>query len=246
MPDAPTTIAAAMFGLLRFLVFWVVAVGVLITLVVQLLLPALVMAAINQSSVFTGQPVSIQVRTSLAGVLLRGQIDSISMSGTNLHEGSVQVDRMDATLADVGIVNRSFGAIAGSLSGVALATAGGGTLRFDTVELSGSSGGVTAVGTITPATLAATLAAVLQPLGVTPSQIHVDGDGVRIVLGGQAIVARLRLEGSTLVLDTGTKLGAIPILQTPADGTWALTAVDLSATGAQLTAVIRAGILPTI
>ena len=47
---------------------------------------AVVTTAVRSAPLLAGQPVEVHVETSLAGVLLHGQIDSIQISGTKAGE----------------------------------------------------------------------------------------------------------------------------------------------------------------
>jgi hypothetical protein len=229
-----------MRGLLGFLVVAFVTFAGLAVVAVQLVLPAVVAAAIEQSSFIAGQPATVRVETSLTGVLLHGQIDRVTIEADGLREGIATIGHASATLTDVGLATRAFTDVEGVLSGVALAAPDGSAVSVERVTLSGSSGGIAAVGEVSAAALATLLAAQLQDLKVTAAQVQVGDGAIRLQLFGRPVVARLVIDEGSLVIDTTTEFGRIPILRAPADGAWRFTAVALSAAGARLTAEIAA------
>jgi hypothetical protein len=224
-----------MRGCLGFALILVAALAALVIVAANVVAPALVSATVRGSSFFHGQPVSVEVQTSLAG-LLRGEVDRISITGGPLREGSATVGLVQIAVTDVGILNHAFGAVDGTLEGVVVDTAEGIPLRFEQVTLSGSSGSMTAVGRISAADLEAALLPHLG--GVQATRVSVSNGRIDVEIAGRTAEGRLLVVGRTVVLDAGPLLGQLTILEAPADGSWRVTAIGLDAAGAVITAAI--------
>ena len=238
MSPCVATIPVAMRGLVRVLAVSIAVLVVLLVFAVHVLVPAVVSAAVRSSAAFAGQTVDVQVRSSLAGVLVHGWIDEVTIDAANVRASSMSVDRLQVTATDVGITSRTFASLEGTLSGVTATTFGGTTVPLDSVALQGSGGTATVVGLVGPAGLEAALTAELGLLGIGPAEVHLVNGAIQVDLGGRVDVATLRLDGSSLVVDPGHGQAAIRLLQSPATGAWRLTQAVVSAAGARITATI--------
>jgi hypothetical protein len=244
---APAYHRRRMGGLLRFLLFLAIAVTLLAVVVVQVVVPAVVTAAVRASLGSLASPVSVQVRTSLDGVLLHGRIDAISVSGGPLQHGDVLAADVQLTASEVALADRSIGAVDGTLRGVQLEPGDGRILRLGSAQVSGGPGGIELVGNVAPGDVTTDLQLALQgaianPLGSAP-RVTLDGGSIHIVAGSANVAATLRVDGGSLVLDGGS-LGTVTILPAPADGSWRLTAATLSPAGLRVTAVMPLGAIP--
>ncbi len=241
LPGAMGTITSAMRGLVGFLALTIAALGVLSVIAVQMLVPALVEAAVRGSPAFAGRAADVQVRTSLEGVLVHGWVDAVVIDGSGPRVGSLTVDRIQATATDVGLIDRRFASLSGVLSGVSVATPNGNTIRLESVAISSSSGALTIVGQVAPAVLEEVITSELTALGIEPAQVRFENGAIQINVHGTTVVASLRVDGSNLVLDAPPELSTIRLVAAPSDGAWRLTQVTISPTGAVITAVVDPG-----
>ncbi|HJW21801.1 MAG TPA: hypothetical protein VJ506_05160 [Candidatus Limnocylindrales bacterium] len=222
---------------------WVVSLGiatlvVLVVIGVQVVVPAVVAAAVGGSPALAGQHVTVQVRTSLAGVLLGGRIDEVTVEGAGIQASSFDVGQLALTASDVTISTALPARLGGTLTDVTAFTLGGTKLYVGSVVISGAADQATLVASIDPSALEAALAAEVQSLGLGDFQIRVADGTIRITAGGREDVGTLRLEDQTLVFDPGAGQSPIPLLDSPPDGAWHLAGVSLSAAGARITAIL--------
>ncbi len=227
-----------MRGLVGFLALTIVALGVLSVIAVQMVVPAVVEAAVRGSPAFAGRGVDVQVRTSLEGVLAHGWVDAVVIDGPGPRVASLSVDRIEATATDVGLIDRRFASLTGVLGGVSVATPNANALHLESVALSGTAGALTIVGQVAPAALEQVLASELTALGIEPVQVRLESGAILIDVHGTTVAASLRLAGADLILDAPPELAAVRLVQGPSDGSWRLTQVVVSPTGALISAVI--------
>jgi hypothetical protein len=231
-------------GCLGFIVIVLAIIAVIALLAVRFVVPEVTAAAVRDSPYFQGQPVTVAVDSSLPGIALRGRVDSISISGQNLHEGSLTIGRLDVTLFDVSLLDRSFDRLAGTLGSLALPGPNGASLALDAVQLSGSSGQITATADVAAALVAETLKSRLDASGLPVDTVTLGNGQITIGVAGQTIETRLALGGSSVVLEfvppqiAGITLPQLTLVQGTAGQPWQLTAIDVTPAGVRITALV--------
>jgi hypothetical protein len=186
----------------------------------------------------------VAVDATFPSIALRGRIDTISISGQNMHEGSLTIGRLDVTLFDVSLLDRSFDRLAGTLGALALPGPNGESLALDAVQLSGSSSQITATADVTAPVVAETLKSRLTAAGVPVDTVTLGNGQIAIGVLGQAIQTRLALAGSSVVLEfvppqiAGLTLPQLILVQETAGQPWQLTAIDVTPAGVRITAVV--------
>lgn len=227
-----------MRGLLRVVGLAIATLVVLVVIGVQVVVPAVVAAAVGGSPALAGQHVTVQVRTSLAGVLLHGRIDEVTVEGVGIQADSFEVGQLALSASDVAISSAMPARLGGTLSDVTAFTLAGTKVYVGSVVISGAADQATLVASIDPGALEAALAVEAQQLGLGVAEVRVADGTIRIAAGGREDVGTLRLEGQALVFDPGGGQSPITLLNSPADGAWHLAGVALSAAGARITAIL--------
>ncbi len=221
-----------MRGFLGFLILAAAVIGVLAVVLAQLVLPAVVSAAILGSPALRGQAVSVRVETSLAG-LVSGRIDQIVLAGNGLAEPSVTISSVDLTLVEVSILDRSFASAAGNLSGVAFSIDTSSPIFIPTAELSGSNRTVFATVDLDPATSASAIQARLRAAGLSVDGVSFADGRIDLTVAGRTVEARTVLTNSGLSLES-TEFASVLILPTPATSEWRVRTATVTPAGLQI------------
>ncbi|HLX35677.1 MAG TPA: hypothetical protein VKR30_10610 [Candidatus Limnocylindrales bacterium] len=230
-----------MRGCLGFLLFLVVAVGLLGYAVVQYAIPAVVTAAVRSSPLARGQNLTVQVDTSLTGVFLHGSVDRIAIGGANVTEPNATISLVDITLADVSILDRTFASATGTLTGVSVDLSDGSPIQLTSVAVSGSSSSLQTAVDLTAAEASIALRDRLRAAGIPADSVQLVRGGVDIVVAGRTIPARVVVTAGSVSLDAGPPYPAVTVFSAPAGGDWTIGSVDVSATGIRVTVAISLG-----
>jgi len=224
-----------MRGCLGFLVFAAVLIALLAVASVQVLLPAVATAAIQGSSLVRGQPVVVTVETSIAGVLLHGEIDSVRITGTNLSEPPATIGDVDVTLSRVSLIDRTFGSADGTLIGVVVDPTAAVPIELPTVLLGGDSSALTATVTLDAQQTVALLQARLKTAGAPDARVALTSGGIDLSVLGHSVPARIEASAEAVQLVSEQAGLHLTLLEAPAGGPWQIGDVQVTPGGIQLT-----------
>jgi hypothetical protein len=188
-----------------------------------------------------GQNVSVQVDTSLAGILLHGRIDRIVITGHDVTEPNATLASVAVTLSDVSLLDRTFAAASGTLSGVDIGVGSATPIHVDSVDLSGSTSTLTATVQISAAVAAAAITARLRAAGVPIDGVSLASGRIDLTIDGQLVETQAVLAANSLSLQVGSAFPSLPILTGASGGAWRIDAVDVSPAGLRLVVSVPVG-----
>lgn len=232
---------------MRSFLGWLVLVAVLgavAFVLAPVLIRPLVVDGVRAASPFGTGPLDVDVSLDTPG-LLRGSIDRVHVSGSNLDADGSTVGSLDATASNVSIVDRSFASIEGTLIGVTLRRDDGTSLDVERLELSGASGKVDGMATVGTAAAVALVRGALTDAGLPVESVELVDGGVRVVVLGQTTDVALGAVDGALTI-AGSLAGGSIVLFGPEPGEpWRITGATASASGLQVQLVVDAGRLLT-
>jgi hypothetical protein len=223
-----------MRGCLTFVLFVALLIGGLAFGLVQFALPALVDAAVRNSTLVHGQPVTVITDASIEGVFLDWRIDRIDITGRDLTEPNARVGNLNLTLRDVALVDRTFASASGELSDVDLQIAGVPLARVASVGLTGTSTSIQAGVLVTASAAEAAIRARLQDANVPVQQVRLGAGRIDITIAGQVVSAQPLLTSNGLALDVGAPVPPIELVSTPPGGEWRIDSVLVSPAGIRM------------
>jgi hypothetical protein len=228
--------SVGMRGCLGFLVFAAILVTALAVALVQLALPAVVTAAVEGSPLVRGQPVAVTVETSLGGVLLHGEIDSVRITGANLSEPPATIGDLDVTLSHVSMVDRTFASADGTLVGVVMDPTAAAPIELPTVWIGGSSSALTATVALDAQQTVALLEARLKAAGApADARVALIPGGIDLSVLGHSVPARIETTAETVQLVSEQAGLDVTLLEAPAGGPWQIGDLQVTPGGMQMT-----------
>jgi hypothetical protein len=236
-------------GCLTFLL--VVAATVLIAS--WLFLPAAaagVMTGALGPAGFSGSGTALTVTADPPIALLGLHADRIRVRSTNATFHEVRMARVDVSLGDVGLLDRTAGSVDGKLTGVEIDQPGGAPIRASSVVLSGSSAAIRATLTLSTEDVSAIARSAFAGVaGASPSRVTLARpDRVTVVVGAQSLAGRLVVDAAGALVFHPTIpvagiTGDIYLIRPGPDVPLRIRTVSLAPTGATITATIDASAL---
>ena len=203
----------------------------------------LVADAVRAVSPFGAEPLEVDVDVDTLR-LLRGTIDSVHVSGTNLTSERLVIGRLDATATSVALGDRSFSSMSGSLDGVVLRGSDGAEVQAQRVQLSGPSDAVEAVASLSPDAAIAIVRKALDEAGLSSENLALVDGGVRMsVLGQTADVALGAADGAVTIAGSNAGGGTIVVFGPEPGDPWRITGISVSPDGIEVNAVVDLGSL---
>jgi len=229
---------------MRSFLGWVLLVAVLGGLAfifAPIVARTLVADAVRAASPFGSQPIDVEVdATALA--LLGGKVDSIHLTGANLAAGRLDVGSLDATADGVGILDRAFDSMTGTLSAVTLRRSDGTDLRAREVRLSGPSDAVDATADVGAAAALKIVRQALESAGLPSDNAELVDGGVRLSVLGQATTLALgAVDGSVTIAGSVAGGGPIVVFGPEPGDPWRITGVSVTTAGLDVHAVVDLG-----
>jgi hypothetical protein len=155
---------------------------------------------------FTGTDTNVEVSADLPPRILLGHADRIRLTSSQVSVGDLHAAAIDVTLSDVELLNRTFGGVHGTLTGVRVPAPNGDAVAIDSATVDGS-------GTAATATL---LVSTAEAEGLASSQLKAstgfDGtvklaapNKVTVTINGKSQPGHLVVKDGSLdvVLDSG-------------------------------------------
>lgn len=226
-----------MRGFLGFLVFATVLIGVLVFVVVPLLVRPVVAGAVRAALPFGDQAVSIEVDVDGLG-LLGGYVDRVRITGDDLVAGESQIGALDVTMRRVGLADRDFASIAGSLESVTVQLGDGTSVEVPEIRLSGPSASVLADARVGAAGAEALVVSALATAGLAVDRVGLAEGGVALELLGLQVIVPLTVVDGAVVATSFMGLAQLAVIAPAADDPWRVTGLKVLPTGLDIEASI--------
>jgi hypothetical protein len=184
---------------------------------------------------FNGTDTKVEVSAAFPPQILIGRADKIRITSSQVSVDDLHAASIDVTLNDVALIDRTFGTVDGTLTGVRVPDPTGDAITIETVALQGKSTAATATMTISQAEAERVAEAQLKGAVVK----FVAPDKVTITLNGKTEPGRLVVKNGSLVVVPDS--GALPSLTIIAGGKgnpFQLTSASVGATTITLVGTI--------
>lgn len=216
-----------MFRLIRFVVFFVVVVGLLVFMVLPSVISPLLTQYVRDMGVRADD--LIVTVDAFDPALFSGRAVRLRVEGTNVEIGRTHVGAMDMTFGNVSIFDRTFETLSGQLDDVVVA-GGGASAEAAEVNVLGPAGDASATGRLDGAQSETMVKLAAKRAGVTLDGARLVNGGLRLTVAGIEIGAGIAVEGGALVLRPG--IGApILLLQPNTSDPWRLSEAYVSPSG---------------
>ena len=230
-----------MRGLVGFLVFAGILIGVLVFAAGPLVVRPLAVEAVR--AMIPGGDV-VDVGVDVDGFdLLRGQLGEVRVAGGSLGSDSISLRSYELRAYRVGLDGRTFATLTGALEGVTVTLADGSVLDVGHVALSGSSTALQADVQLLPPAAEAIISAALADAGLAVERVSLVEGGVEVELLGQRTIAPLAYRDGALLLPSIMGQGNIVVIEPPAGDAWAVTGLRTLPTGMDIAVTIDVGAL---
>lgn len=197
----------------------------------------LVVTGVRAALPFPADQLEIDASVETLG-LLRGTIDRIHITGSDVVSSGSTIARLDVTLARVSIGDQSFESIEGDLDGVVLGRPDGTRIGLDRVSLAGPSSEVRAEALLGREATIELARAALSGAGLPIDGIELVDGGLRITVLGQLTVVAIGVVDASITI-AGSIAGVSIALFGPAAGDpWRITGVSTGLGGLVVHAVV--------
>lgn len=195
---------------------------------------ALVVGGLSAAG-FSATTRSVTVTADPPLELLLGRADAVAIVATGAGLGDVRAERLDLTLRDVRLLDRTYATVAGSMRSVVVASAGN-DLLLTSVSFSGPAGAAATEIHLPATQVAAVIRTELRDaLPIAPSTVElVEPSLVRIGLAGQTLDGRLGVDGEGRVILEPTGGGLVRVVVFDPSAIAGLTIRAVSVVGEEL------------
>ncbi|MDQ3937134.1 MAG: hypothetical protein M3253_00460 [Chloroflexota bacterium] len=231
-----------MWGFLRFLLFFVVVVGLLVLVA----LPALASPVLTQMVRDAGlRADDARVTVGYFDVgLVVGRAERMRIEADGAVLGPARVGGLDLALGGVDLFDRTFQTVHGNMRDMTL-VAGGLDVAIDRVEIAGPARAATVTGFFSPQQSIEIIRQSARRIGLTLDDVRLVDDGVRLRLGGFETRATIGVDGGALVLRPQVGPPVLLLQPAPSDP-WRLTEAALSRDGLVVSGVVDAAALAEV
>jgi hypothetical protein len=226
-------------SLLGFVIFTTLLITVLVFVVVPVVAGPIISGYIQSGGFLQGADLSVDAQGS-GPELVTGRVDSLHLHGSDVALHGVVVGDLDVTLHGVSLTSRSFDTVDGQLRRIRVQVPDGPTVTVSTVELSGQSAAVRAVGTLDPGQASLVIREAAARTGIGIDDVSLGTGTVHIGRNGYVTDARLALKAGRLVLLPGESLPDVVLLQPEAGASWKLREVTVRPDGVELAGTLDA------
>jgi hypothetical protein len=222
--------------LIRFVVFFIVVVGLLVFLVLPAALSPLLTQYVRDMGV-RADDLTVTV-DAFDPALFSGRAVRLRVEGTNVEIGRTRVGEMDVTFGNVSIFDRSFQTLSGQLDDVVVA-GGAATAEAVQVNVLGPADNASATGQLDDAQSEAMVKLAAKRAGVTLDSARLVDGGLRLSFAGVEVGAGISVEGGALVLRPGIG-GPILLFQPNPSDPWRLSEAYVSSSGITVRGTVNA------
>ena len=226
---------------MRSFVGWVALVallGIAAYFVAPMVVRPLVADAVRAASPFGAEPLEVDVDVDVLG-LISGHVRAIHVTGANLTADRLDIGHLDVTVTDVGILDRTFGSVSGTLDSVVVGRSDATDVTARQVELAGPSSAVDATAHVGREAALAMVARALEGAGLPTSELQLIDGGVRVsVLGQRTDVAIGAANGALTIAGSVAGGGSIVVFGPEPGEPWRITGVSVSPEGLEVHAAV--------
>lgn len=216
-----------MAGFLRFVLWFVLLVGLLVLVVLPLVLGPVLAQQLRDRGV-QADTLDVSVALFDPGLLL-GHARSITVEATGVSAGSATIGHAKVTLGDVGLFDRTFATVSGELDNISV-TASGETLGIEQVQLSGPAAAADATGRLSRSQAEQLVLTIAGRQGLQLDQVTFSDTGASVSAHGAESAAQVAVRGGALIFDPGIG-GTIVLLQPAPSDPWSIDEAWVSASG---------------
>jgi hypothetical protein len=229
-------------GLLRFLLFFALLVGLLVFVA----LPALASPLLGQlvrDAGLQADRLSVSVPYFDPGLIV-GQPSRLRLEAGDVELGPATAAGLDLTLGEVDLLGRTFESVRGNVRDTEL-TAGGLNVAVDRIDIEGPATQARVTAHFAPDQAADILRQSARRVGVALDDVRLVDDAVRLRVAGFEARATVAVEGGALVL-RAEHLPALLLLQPAPSEPWRLTEASVSSDGLTVSGVVDAAALARV
>jgi hypothetical protein len=218
---------SAVLRLVRFAIFFVLLVGVLVFIVLPALISPLLTQYVRDQGVEAEQlTVSVDF---FDPALLWGRVGHLHVVASGVQVGKASVGSLDLTLGNVSLFDRTFETLSGTLTDVTV-TASGLSAQATRVDVAGPAEAASATGQFDSQQSADLVRAAAQRASIPLDDAQLVDGGLRLVIAGVSMTAGIGVEGGALVLRPPVG-DPILLLQPAPSDPWRLDEAYVTATG---------------
>ncbi|HWH23673.1 MAG TPA: LmeA family phospholipid-binding protein [Candidatus Limnocylindria bacterium] len=223
-----------MTGFLRFVVFAVLLVGLLVLVVVPMVASPL-LAQVLRDAGFEADEVSVQINP-LDPSLLSGRAERVHIRASNVQIEQANIGDLDLILGGVSLSDRSFETVSGVLRDVSL-RAGGLSLLADSVRLDGPSDATAVTGYLGAVEAGQLIADAARRHGLVLDDVELENGRLKLRSGGVKLGAEVAVRGGALVLQPDNGPQVLLLQPAPAEP-WRLSEVWIGSDGVNIRGVV--------
>lgn len=220
---------------LRFTVFALLLVALVVFLVVPLVVGPILTSMVRQAGL-EGDDVTVSVDL-LGPAILSGRAEGLRVRATDVRVPRAVIDSLDVTLHGVSIFDRSFRTVRGTLAGLEVQGPEGEPVHVASVDLDGPADAALARGRLDAPEAERLIRRAIEDAGVTVDDVWLRDDSVRVSLGDNWAEGRLRVAGGSLVLENDLTEPLLLLTPAPSEP-WRLDAVRVEPTALTLDLIL--------
>jgi hypothetical protein len=214
-------------GFLRFVVFFVLLLGVFVLVVLPLLLSPLLTQMVRDAGLRSGT-LDVTV-AALDPTLLLGRSRLVRLVATDVDAAPARIGHMDISVGEASYFDRTFETVDGELADIELDVRGD-TARIASIRVDGPADAASALATLTPTQTEHLVRMAAQRVGVNVDSVIVTDSGVLVNVAGVETQARLAVQGGALLLDPGIGVAVVLLQPAPSDP-WSIEEAWISSEG---------------
>ena len=195
--------------------------------------------ALNSAG-FTGTDTRVEISSAIPPTILLGRADKIRITSTQVSVGDLHAATIDVTLSDIQLIDRTFGSVDGTMTGVRVPAPSGDAVTIDGGSVQGKSTAATATLTISNTEAERVAEAQLKAHSPFAAKVKIAApDKVTMTFNGQSKTGRLVVrDGSLLMVPDTTDLPTVTLIAAGKGNPFHLTSVSVGATSVTLIGTI--------
>ena len=181
---------------------------------------------------FTGTNTKVEVSAQIPPRILLGHADTIRLTSSEVGAGDLHAATMDLTMSDVELLNRNFGSVSGTLTGVRVPAPNGNPVTIDTVALDGSGTAAGATLTLSSAEARDLVVSQLQTQTNIQGTVTFKSPNIATVtINGKAELGHLVVDGGALqLIPVNGSLPTVILIDSGSGNPFQLKSVAVTAT----------------
>jgi hypothetical protein len=215
-------------GLIKFAAFSAALIALLVFVVIPVVAGPIISGLAHDAGL-EGDDVEVSVDLLGPGIL-SGRAPSVRIQGNELDVPRAVIGRVDLTLTEVSLSDRTFETVSGTLYEVRVTGPGDVGIVVETIDLEGPAEATRATGRLDRPESEALVREIASQAGLEVDDVIVGDGSITFQQGGRTVDARLRVTGDALILDP---VGVEPIVllaPAPSDS-WRLSDVIITPDG---------------